>query len=138
VVVVLGAALLTRAVGDDLRLLVRSRLALVTIVLTSGAAAAGHALIFVIAVRTAGTSASLGRLVPLALVVLLASAVPTSIAGWGPREGTAAWAFSSSGLTAAQGLTSAVVYGVMVLVATLPGAVVLLAGRRRWENRVRA
>ena len=66
-------------------------------------------------------------MLPLALIVLLASAVPTNIAGWGPREGAAAWAFGAAGLGAAQGATVAVVYGVMVLVATLPGAVLLLA-----------
>lgn len=50
-----------------------------------------------------------------------------SVAGWGPREGVAAWAFGMAGLGAAAGVTASVVYGVMALVATLPGAVVLLA-----------
>ena len=49
-------------------------------------------------------------------------------AGWGPREGVAAWAFGAAGLGAAQGVATAVVYGVMVLVASLPGAVVLVGG----------
>jgi glycosyltransferase 2 family protein len=131
VVVVLGIALVTRALGDDLRVILRTRKARLPIVVSSALAAAGHAVIFLIAVRTTGATASTGQLLPLALVVLLASALPTNIAGWGPREGTAAWAFSSAGLTAAQGLTSAVVYGVMALVATLPGALVLIVGRRR-------
>ena len=65
--------------------------------------------------------------------------VPTNIAGWGPREGVAAWAFAAAGLGAAQGVATAVVYGVMVLVATLPGAVVLVAtgsehGRRNRQS----
>ena len=77
-----------------------------------------------VAARTAGVTASSGEVVPLALVVLLVSAVPVGIAGWGPREGAAAWVFGAVGLGAAQGLTVAVVYGVMALVATLPGAVV--------------
>jgi bacteriorhodopsin len=54
-------------------------------------------------------------------------AVPMSIAGWGPREGVAAWSFGLAGLGAQQGISAAVVYGVLVLVASLPGAVVLLA-----------
>jgi glycosyltransferase 2 family protein len=74
-------------------------------------------------------TASTGRLVVPVLIVLLASAVPTSIAGWGPREGAAAWAFGSAGLSAAQGVTVATVYGVMVLVAVLPGLAVLLSDR---------
>ena len=77
----------------------------------------------------------MGRLFPLALVVLLAAAVPTNIAGWGPREGAAAWAFGAVGLSAAEGVTVAVVYGVLALVATLPGAVMLVAGRRRRRDR---
>jgi len=53
------------------------------------------------------------------------------VAGWGPREGVAAWAFAAAGLGAAQGVATAVVYGVLVFVASLPGAVVLLLGMRR-------
>jgi hypothetical protein len=43
----------------------------------------------------------------------------------------AAWAFAVAGLGAGLGVTTAVVYGVLVLVASLPGAVVLLADARR-------
>ena len=32
------------------------------------------------------------------MFVLLAMSVPASIAGWGPWEGAAAWAFSAAGL----------------------------------------
>ena len=84
------------------------------------------------AARTAGVDVSPARVLPLGLIVLLAAAVPTNIAGWGPREGAAAWAFGAAGLGAATGATVAVVYGVMVLVAALPGAVLLLAG---WQPR---
>jgi hypothetical protein len=58
-------------------------------------------------------------------------ALPLSIGGWGPREGVAAWAFAAAGLTAAAGVTTAVIYGVLALVATLPGAVLLVASRRQ-------
>jgi len=114
-----------RAVTADVRhVLLRRRW--LGIGLASAIALTGHAMVFLIAVRTAGTTASAARLLPLALIVLLASAVPTNIAGWGPREGIAAWAFGSAGLGAEQGLTVAVVYGVMALFATLPGAGLLL------------
>ena len=59
---------------------------------------------------------------PLTLLALLAMALPLNIGGWGPREGVAAWAFGAAGLSAAQGVATAVVYGVLVLVASLPGA----------------
>ena len=93
-----------------------------------GAGRAGA--VFVVAVQATGTELPVGRLLPLAMVVLLASAVPANIAGWGPREGAAAWAFGAVGLSAAEGVTVAVVYGVLALVATLPGAVILVADRR--------
>ena len=60
-------------------------------------------------------------LVPIALVVLVAAAVPLNVAGWGPREGAAAWAFAAAGLGAAAGASVAVAYGVLALLATLPG-----------------
>jgi glycosyltransferase 2 family protein len=97
------------------------------LVLASSVVVAGHTATFVIAARTAGAAASTARLVPLALLVLLAMSLPVSVGGWGPREGAAAWAFGAAGPGAAQGITTAVVYGVMALVACLPGAAVLVA-----------
>ena len=47
--------------------------------------------------------------------------MPTNIAGWGPREGVAAWAFGVAGPGAGLGVATAVVFGVMVLVASLRG-----------------
>ena len=44
----------------------------------------------------------LSRMLPLALLVLLAMVLP-SVAGWGPREGVTAWAFAAAGLGADQG-----------------------------------
>lgn len=96
------------------------------VLLASVLAVAGHGATFLLAARTAGSSAPVRELLPLALVVLVAMALPVSLAGWGPREGAAAWAFAAAGLGAAQGISTAVVFGVMVLVASLPGAV--LAG----------
>ena len=64
------------------------------------------------------------QMLPLALLVMLAAALP-NVGGWGPREGVTAWAFAAAGLGASLGVATAVVYGVMVLVASLPGAAVL-------------
>ena len=91
---------------------------------------AGHLATFLIAARSAGATAPLTRLVPLALLVLLAMAVPANVGGWGPREGAAAWTFAAAGLTASAGLATAVVYGVLTLAACLPGAVFLVTVRR--------
>jgi hypothetical protein len=94
----------------------------------SAAATAGYALTFVIAARTAGVDAPVSTLLPLALLVMLAMVLP-SVAGWGPREGVTAWAFGAAGLGAGSGVATAVVFGVMLFAASLPGALVLLAGR---------
>jgi uncharacterized membrane protein YbhN (UPF0104 family) len=99
------------------------------IVVASLAVLAGHVATFVLAARTVGVRLGVLELVPLALLVLLVAAVPLNLAGWGPREGAAAWAFAAAGMGAAQGLAVAVAYGTIVLVATLPGAVLLLVGR---------
>jgi len=101
----------------------------------SAAVVAGHIATFVLATRAAGAAMPLGRLLPLALLCLLAMSVPLNVAGWGPREGVTAWAFGAAGMTAAQGLTIAVLYGLLALVASLPGAIVLLSsGVRSWAH----
>jgi hypothetical protein len=76
-------------------------------------------------------AASAGTLVVLALLALMAMSLPVNVAGWGPREGTTAWAFAAAGLGAADGVSTAVVYGVLSLVANLPGLAVLVLDRRR-------
>jgi uncharacterized membrane protein YbhN (UPF0104 family) len=96
------------------------------IALLSAAALAGHITLFVVAAQAAGSTASLAQLVPLLVLSLLAMGLPVNIGGWGPREGVAAVVFGAAGLGAAQGLTTAVVYGVLALVASLPGAGVLI------------
>ena len=101
------------------------------VVAASLLAVVGHVATFVVAARTAGVTAPVAVLLPLALLVLVAMGIPANVAGWGPREGVAAWVFGAAGLRAGAGVATAVVYGVMVLVASLPGVVVLLAGRSR-------
>jgi uncharacterized membrane protein YbhN (UPF0104 family) len=119
-----------RKAGTDLRDGLFANRNWVGVVLASTMVALGHLATFVLAARTAGATASWTTLVPLTLLALLAMAVPLNIAGWGPREGVAAWAFAAAGLTATQGVATAVTYGVLVFVASLPGAVVLLVRLR--------
>jgi glycosyltransferase 2 family protein len=105
------------------------------IALASALVVAGHVITFMIAARTAGVSAPASQVLPLALLVLAAAALP-NIGGWGPREGMTAWAFAAAGLGASRGVATAVVYGVMVFAASLPGAVILVvAGARRDGGR---
>jgi hypothetical protein len=93
----------------------------------------GHVSLFVIAAHAVGAHVSLRVLMPLALLVLVSAALPTNIGGWGPREGVAAWVFASASLGADHGVATATAFGVLMLTATLPGAIVVAAGivRRR-------
>jgi glycosyltransferase 2 family protein len=77
-----------------------------------------------------GVTAPPSRMLPLTLLVLLGAALP-NVGGWGPREGVTAWAFAAAGLGASRGVATAVAYGVLVLAASLPGAVVLVAAWAR-------
>jgi len=139
--VVLGGRTLLRRAGtwsrpvrtavSDLRSGLLARKAWPVIVVASSLAVFGHVVTFLVAARTVGSTTPTIELVPIALLVLVAMGIPANVAGWGPREGVAAWAFAAAGLGASQGLATAVVYGVMVFVASLPGAVVLLMGMRR-------
>lgn len=135
-VVVLGASQPPRALrvrwtrlaglGEAGRLTSAAPYAWAGIVLASVVAVAGHVVTFLIAARTSGSQAPAQQVLPIALVVLVGAGLP-NIAGWGPREGVAAWAFGFGGLGADEGVSTAVAYGVMTFVATLPGAVVVLA-----------
>jgi GTP cyclohydrolase II len=128
-----------RAIAADLRrgLLVAGVWPQVT--LASLLVVAGHTATFVIAARVAGCTAPLGELIALLMVVQIAAGIPLSVGGWGPREGIAAWAFAAAGLGAANGVTVATLYAVLMLVAVAPGAGLLLrdAVRRRRGRRPR-
>ncbi len=124
-------ARLRNAVVSDVRRGLLGGRAWPAIVLASALVVAGHVATFIIAARTAGATVPLSRMLPLVLLVLLAAALP-NIGGWGPREGMTAWAFSAAGLGASLGVATAVVYGVMVFVASLPGAAVLVVA---WVRR---
>jgi glycosyltransferase 2 family protein len=126
------------AVHDDMRfgLLVRRRWP--GVVLASAVAVAGHVATYLVAARAVGVTTPLVTLLPLGVLVLVAAGLPLNLAGWGPREGMAAWAFAAAGLGAGQGVATAVAYGAMVFAANLPGAVVLLVTSARLAGRRRA
>ncbi len=122
-----------RVLSDDLRCGLLARDVWPQVTLASVLNVAGHTAVFVIAARTAGSTAPLGELLPLLMVVQTAVVIPLSIGGWGLREGTAAWAFAAAGLGAALGVMATTLYAVIMLIAVTPGAGLLLgdAVRRR-------
>jgi uncharacterized membrane protein YbhN (UPF0104 family) len=130
-------ARIVRAVRLDFHRALGDRRAAGLVVASSVVVVIGHAATFVIAARVAGVDGSLTRLLPLAVLVLLAMAVPTNVGGWGPREGVTAALFAAAGLGADSGITTATVYGVMALLATTPGLLVLVAGAARTRTRSR-
>ena len=151
VAVMLGVALVTRArpngarsvwarirsaVASDIRDGLLARTSWPRIALASALVLAGYAATFLIAARTAGITAPPIRVLPIALLVMAATAIP-SAGGWGAREGVTAWVFGAAGLGAGKGVATGVVYAVMVLVACLPGAAVLVVAWFRGMRRTR-
>lgn len=116
---------IVRDAGQLLARQVWPRLAVASVVATGCQVAT-----YLVAARAVGVSARPDLLVTVVLVVFVAAALPVNVAGWGPREGAAAWCFAVAGLGAEQGLATGVAFGVLVLVANLPGAVVLAASVR--------
>ena len=128
-------ARLRGAAARDIRDALLTRRAWPAITIASALIVGGHALTFLIAARTAGVTAPPSQMLPIALLVMAAMVLP-SIGGW-VRAGVTAWAFGAAGLGAQRGVSTAVVYGVMVLVASLPGAVVLTVAWLRGTRRPR-
>jgi hypothetical protein len=93
---------------------------------------ASYVAMYVAAARAVGAGTPLVALTPLVPPVLVSMLVPATVAGWGIREATAGALWSAVGMTAEDGVAISAAYGVLVLLSTLPGALVLLsAGRGR-------
>ncbi len=86
--------------------------------------------VYLIAARAIGVDTPTVRLLPLVAPVLMTMLVPVTIAGWGIREGAAALLWTTVGLTAEDGVAISVSYGLIVLVSSLPGLVVLMGTLR--------
>jgi uncharacterized membrane protein YbhN (UPF0104 family) len=120
-------ALVTLAVGTrDAVLTLRNG---PTVAGLSLVAMAGHLALLAVAASAVGVQATPGQLLPLLVLSLLSMGLPLTVGGWGPREATTAAAFGAAGLGASTGLATAVAFGVLALVSTLPGLGVLLLRR---------
>ena len=89
---------------------------------------ATYLITYVIAARAIGVETPLLVLAPLVAPVLLTMLIPVTVAGWGLREGAAAVLWGGAGLTAVDGVAISVAYGLLVLLSTLPGGLVLALG----------
>ncbi len=86
---------------------------------------------WIAATRAVGIDTPALRLLPLVAPVLVTMLIPLTVAGWGVREAGAAALWASVGLTPADGVAVSVAYGLLVLVGSLPGGLVLGAALSR-------
>lgn len=82
--------------------------------------------VYACCVLSLGPESSPGIWLPLIPLVLFAMLIPASIAGWGLREGAAAVLWPLAGLPIAEGVSAAVLYGTLSLVASTPGLITFL------------
>ena len=81
---------------------------------------------FAFAARATGTILPVSALLTSVPLILTAMLVPISIAGWGFREGAAAALLPLAGATPEAAVAASVTFGLIILVASLPGAFVLM------------
>jgi uncharacterized membrane protein YbhN (UPF0104 family) len=96
---------------------------------------ASYIVVFLVAARALGVETPLATILPLVAPVLMTMLIPVTVAGWGIREAAAAALWGLAGLTPTDGAAISVTYGLLVLVSSAPGLVVLtrtvIAGRGR-------
>lgn len=108
----------------------------VEVLVASTIVIAGLVAMFLVACLAVGVDASPDRLIAVALIAVLAGSIPLNIGGWGPREGAAAWAFAATGLGAGAGIAASTAFGVLALIAVVPGAAVVAASALRRRRGV--
>jgi len=91
---------------------------------------ATYVAVFLFAAQALGLQRPIVELLPLIPPLLMAMAIPLTIAGWGLREGAAVVIWPLAGMPAQEGVALSVTYGLLILAASLPGLAVLLNDRR--------
>lgn len=86
---------------------------------------------FIFAARAAGATLAIADALFAVPLILAAMLIPFSVAGWGYREGAAAAVFPLIGGSAAAGVSASILFGVAILLASLPGLFVLIFQRRQ-------
>ena len=101
----------------------------IAIVASSVVVVASHTATFIVACLAVGIEASPRELIGLATIALAAASLPLNIGGWGPREAVSASAFAVIGLGAGAGLAASTAFGILTIIAVLPGAVFMIVDR---------
>lgn len=119
-----------RISGDLLQVLRRPPDAVVQFILSVGV----H-LLSLVAVLLIGRSVGLDYGLTTFLIIvppaILLTLIPVSFAGWGVREGALVGLFSLIGADRALVLSMSILYGLVLVVGSLPGLAAYLAGRHR-------
>lgn len=84
---------------------------------------------FALCALATGTTLSAEGILVLVPLILCAMLIPTTVAGWGFREGAASALFPLAGATAAAGFAASIAFGLVILAASLPGLFFLLRHR---------
>jgi glycosyltransferase 2 family protein len=92
----------------------------------SAVALFGLVALTVVVGRTLDVPGGIAVLMTLGVVQLAGMSVPLSIGGWGPREAAGALAASLVGVAPSAGIAMAAGYGLLTMVAVLPGFVAML------------
>jgi uncharacterized protein (TIRG00374 family) len=83
-------------------------------------------LAFALCARATGTAIPVTAVMIVVPLILFTMLIPISVSGWGLREGAAAALFPLFGATATEGFAASLAFGLMFLLSTLPGIVILL------------
>lgn len=110
---------------EDLHTTLLARSAWAFQLIASAAIVFSYVLVFALAGRGIGVTVAFDLLLAVALPILLAMLIPISVAGWGFREAAAAAVWLALGLPAEQGVAVALAYGLITLIGSVPGALVL-------------
>ncbi|WP_130012271.1 lysylphosphatidylglycerol synthase domain-containing protein [Serinicoccus sediminis] len=113
---------------------------LLAVVLLSVAGWAAFVAMFVLAVAVVAPQVEVSLGPSLGAVAVAAMSVPATVGGWGTREAAAGWIFMVRGLDMGTGVTVSIGYGILALLSTVPGAVILAlraAPRAREAGRAR-
>ena len=100
--------------------------ALATQLISGSIVVATYLITYLVAARAVEVETPALVLLPLVAPVLMSMLVPVTVAGWGLREAVAAILWGAVGLTAGDGVVVSVAYGLLVLLGSCPGAVLLL------------
>lgn len=138
VLLLLSRVSLSGRIGAVLRRSLLARQVWPVQLLASAGVVLSYITVFICCARMIGVTLPTAELWPLVPWVLFAMAIPLSVAGWGVREGAAALIWAAAGLDPAQGVAISVTYGLVVLLSSLPGALVLLRQRARVASSSRS